>query len=215
MVGRKVTLVTASERLKKKSSLYYIMAFLKHLRVTINEDSAKTYAEYIVKTYKPALYLFATEVGERGGQHMHAHLEFDKDVPKQTMSSFMNKNGFKGQYYFKAVKKTVEANLSYVGKEDNIILHNLSEDQFTELRSKIEEINEDKQKDIKLKLVEHFKKEGACDLNTMCEKIMNLYIDKYDKLPPPRHLIMAYSIYVSRKLNVNIQHIKDYSQSFF
>jgi len=185
------------------------------MRVTIKHDDALEYAQQIVKTYKPSLYLFALETGERGAEHMHAHLEFDKDVPKQTMSSFMGKNGYSGKYYFKGVKKTVEANLSYVGKEDMIILHNLSEDQFMELRLKIEEINEDRQKDIKLKLVEHFKKEGAGDLNSMCEKIMNLYIDKYDKLPPPRHLVMAYSIYVSRKLNINIQHIKDYSQSFF
>jgi len=194
------------------------MAYVKHLRVTIKRTDATELATLFVKTYKPRLYYFASETGEKGAEHMHAHLEFDLDVPKQTVSSFMKRNGYAGKYCYQQLKKTVEANLSYCGKDGDMIIHNLSDEAYDDFIEKQEQINIDKQKDIKLKLVEHFKircKDKDLDLNDLCYEIVNIYVDKYDKLPPPRHLIMAYSIYVSKKLMINKQQITDYCNAFF
>lgn len=183
----------------------------KHLRVTISEDDARHIIPLFVDKFKPDRYIFSyEEVGDN--KHIHGHLEYkDKEPSKSTLSDWFKKLNLSGKYYCQTLIKDHHHNIVYVMKDLKIVSHNLSEDDFHGYMEKTQEINEDKSKDIKVKLVErciHYltqvDENGHClyspDFGDLATIIMNVYVDDWDRLPPPNGLLNQYIIYVAKKI---------------
>lgn len=195
-----------------------------HLRVT-TEHSNKSFVKSFITKFNPKLYIFSKETSGDGVQHWHAHIEYETVPKKQTLSDFFKKENLSGKYYHKSVETTVDQNKLYVCKDLDIYKHSLTEEALEELINKTEVINEDKKKDIKLKLIDAvrpqlllfnkqepvFNEEGKqFDVITKCtislrdiaKIIKDVYINVYDKLPPTKSLMFQYSVYVAQKLEV-------------
>lgn len=187
-----------------------------HLRITAPHDSSsETIINAFISKFKPLVYIISREISKENVHHWHGHIEYKSLPKKQTMSDFFKKNGLAGKYYHKNLTKDSLNNKLYVTKDLDIFLHNLTEDELEELLELTEEINEDKKKDPKLKLLDYFRENGCGDLGDMCNTVARIYIQDYDKLPPSRALTMAYVEYCSLKLGQNTPHLKGYRDSFF
>lgn len=205
------------------------MVFYKHLRVTLPADQSEKLAKEFVKKFQPTLFIFSNEVSDQQVEHMHAHLEYEQEPKKQTISDFFKKHKLSGLFYHDTLKEEPIKNKLYVCKDLDIIYHNLPAGQLEELEQMTYEINEDKKKDIKLKLMEEVKKclplfitkqkieyyviddleakimeeeVNSISLRDIAKIIKDTYINKYDKLPPTKSLMFQYSVYVAQKLNL-------------
>lgn len=212
------------------------MVFYAHLRYTVSADQSDKIAKEFVKKFKPNVYIFAKEVSEKGVQHTHAHLEYDAEPKKQTRCDFFKKHNLSGKYDHGELKKDPIHNKLYVFKDLDVFYHNLSEEAFEELEQKTVEINSDKKKDIKIKLIDEVKpmvasfnktvklhsEDGDIDqiknymsLRDIARIIKDTYINKYDKLPPTKSLMFQYSIYVAQKLEICQEEIDQIYDNIF
>lgn len=179
--------------------------FFKHLRITLSKETASKLIPLFIEKFKPDVYIFAyEEVGEN--KHIHAHLEYkDKEPSKSTLSDWFKKENLSGKYYCKTLDKEPINNKLYVVKDLDILNTNITEEELEELRQKTADIEEDKAKDIKVKLVERIKKKIQADEMTIsssgiAEAITDIYVDEWDKLPPPYGLQQQYTVYIMKKL---------------
>lgn len=201
------------------------MVFYAHLRYTVSADQSDKIAKEFIKKFKPNVYIFAKEISDKGVQHTHAHLEYDAEPKKQTRCDFFKKHNLSGLYIHEELKKDPIHNKLYVFKDLDVFYHNLSDEAFEELEQKTVEINLDKKKDIKLKLIDEVKPMVASfnktivtypdedgntfeqvknymSLRDIARIIKDVYVNKYDKLPPTKSLMFQYSVYVAQKLEI-------------
>lgn len=188
-----------------------------HLRYTVVKQHQPLVADKIVELWKPTKYYFGSETSKKGVEHLQCHLEFDEEPPNKDKRSKDYKKIDEelglgpGLKYFSIVNTDARRNLIYCAKECSPIKHSLDEDELEELHAEETEINEDKKKDIKVKLIEAVQQELSkmekpkMTFNDVCLIIMELYIDKYDKLPPHRGLMFQYVMYVSWKLGLALR----------
>lgn len=211
-----------------------------HLRITVKADQSEKVVKQFVERFKPKLYIFSNEVSDQGVEHTHGHLEYEKKVPpKSTLSDWFKKLNLAGKYYHKEIEKEAINNKLYVVKDLDILYHNLTDEQLEELTNKTEEINLDKKTDIKIKLINEvkqilpsFKKirvlqdpedkdfkieEEYYDifLRDISQIIKNVYIDKYDKLPPTKSLMFQYCVFVAQKLKICTTEISQIYDNIF
>lgn len=214
------------------------MVFYKHLRFTVSADKSEKIAKEFVSKFKPSSYIFSNEISEQDVEHTHAHLEYEQEPKKQTISDFFKKHKLSGLFYHKELEKDPMKNKLYVCKDLDIIYTNLSDEELEELEQMTIQINEDKKKDIKVKLIDEVKKllplfikkvkvydsetdkqveEEQLDihLRDIARIITDVYIDKYDKLAPPKSLMAQYCVYVARKLNICEIEVEQYYDNIF
>jgi len=137
-----------------------------HLRVSISAIAADarlvkdgevlTFVNALIHKFKPLKYVFAYECAKKVNHHIHAHLEYEAEPKKSTLSDFMKVHHFSGLYYHKNVQTTARQNLLYCIKDLNIIQHNFEKIEYDELVNTTEKINEDKATDQRDKLYNKF-----------------------------------------------------------
>lgn len=214
------------------------MVFYKHLRVTLSADQSEKLAKEFVKKFQPVLFIFSNEVSDKQVEHMHAHLEYEQEPKKQTISDFFKKHKLSGLFYHDTLKEEPIKNKLYVCKDLDIIYHNLPEGQLEELEQMTYQINEDKKTDIKIKLMNEvkqllplFKKmvkvydtetdkqmeeeKISISLRDVARIITDVYIDKYNKLPPTKSLMAQYCLYVAKKLDICKIEVEQFYDNIF
>lgn len=204
-----------------------------HLRFHCDSTNVEDICKKYVKMCKPSKYIFCAEYSKTERFHVHAELEYGRDLTDSDKVS-------RSRFYKKYTDDTVKAyhaevmkasNILYILKDGKIVLHNWPLDELQQKQSETQEINEDKHVDIKIKLINEVKKQlpnfkktrqiydaeeetysteeyydiMLCDI---VEIIFNTYVDKYDKLPPNNSLMFQYKLYIARKLNVCETEIK-------
>lgn len=196
-----------------------------HLRITPQQNQADSIIAQFIDKFKPIKYIVSEEVSKEGVYHLHAHLEY-KDVPKrQTLSDFFKRMD-KTTYYHKNVTKDNDSNILYVIKDLKIKIYNgFTQEELNEYKQQTEEINEDKKKDVRKKILDAYRKklidedakkeemdelqiseldkkfhDKYLTLRYICQFICELYIHEWDKEPPLNRL-KAYALYVAEKIS--------------
>lgn len=182
----------------------------KHLRVTCDKETANKIWPLFVKKFNPTVYIFGFET-KGDNHHFHGHLEYEIEPKKSTVCDWFKSQNLSGKYYHKELDKDPINNKLYVVKDLDILGHNLSDDELEYLKERTEEIDLDKSKDIKVKLYERIKKRlltydefGHCDMvptsHGIAMAVTEIYVDEWDKLPPPFGLHQQYVLYLLKKL---------------
>lgn len=158
-----------------------------HLRITGSKEVLKPIIEFFIKKFDPTKYLFGFEQKD-DNRHVHGHLEFENPPARQRISDFFKKHFnddiISGRlYYFKAIAKSKEANILYAMKEQDIITHNLTDEEYGRLMQKTKEIEEDKKLDQRHKLLNSFTKslETKVKILEETQKIINRLEAELDK----------------------------------
>jgi len=197
----------------------------RHLRVTIGRDASNLLINLFISKFDLYQYVFSyEEVGDN--HHIHAHLEYNTIPKKTTLSDFFKKQNLTGKYYHKALDKEPINNILYCLKELDIIVHNFPPASYDDFILQTKQINENKSKSSRVKLLDLFKvyiteevnKATASSLDvvgvdmTSSQQIMelarpgtvvrfihNVYVDEWDKAP---HLssMKATALYIMQKV---------------
>ena len=173
-------------------SVYY------HLRVTLATEEHEEFItawqtkwkQYIVKS------VYASELSKEKVHHLHGHIEYNAVPNKQqidAVSYFMKKRGLSGgeKYNHQPLRLDPRKNELYVTKDLKVILwYNYTEEQQKEILDSTEQINEDKAKDPKQKIIERLKAKHksllGLNMSTLLDEIKKIYVLEYDKMPPPQ-----------------------------
>ena len=126
-----------------------------HLRVTVDRTNACIIAGSFIAKFNPKRFIFGFEKkGEN--EHFHGHIEYEKLPTKQQMSEFFapikKKIAPKSKcpiYWHKQLQKEEDHNISYVTKEDDIILHNFTELELEEIKENNQLIEDEKKTPMK------------------------------------------------------------------
>jgi len=173
------------------------MATIYHLRITLKEENE---AEGVVSNFcnkfeefmEKALfaYEFKGEDKATTNHHIHGHIQYKPTFKLENIKYYL-KTRHAGKYYHMPINKEPEHNELYVIKECRIIRTiGYSEEELQILKHKNQDIEEDKAKDPKQKLIEKLKlKHGNLikfTMNQLLEEIKFVYINDWDKFPPPQ-----------------------------
>lgn len=174
-----------------------------HLRVTIATGQHKEFVKDWQKQFAELIFraVYASEISDKGVEHLHGHIIYKVECGKphkDAISYFMKKKGLSGgqKYNHDCLRKEPRNNELYVIKDCKIILwYRYEEEEQTELLNATQEINEDKAKDPKLKMIEVLKKKHKnllkFTMNQLLEEIKRVYILDWDKFPPPQCKALA------------------------
>jgi len=212
-----------------------------HLRITAkwSEIEKGLIRDFLTK-FEPATYVFSEEVSKQDVIHIHGHIEYE-DVPsKSTLSDLFKRYKLSGLYYHKQLVKDKQNNLLYVCKDLNIKLHNLEQYELDEIISKTTQINEDKKKETRHKLLDLYEKWffeigkqyieiKECEI-TLTKEIeyklteFNTYINELDNIAmfindlyinewdkePPLAHLTGYVLYIASKMNNKLNYTNFY-----
>lgn len=133
----------------------------RHLRVTVADEQSRNFISQFLIKFKNDLQMFiiSSEISKEGVHHLHGHLEWKKIPKRQTLSDWFKKQQLSGKYYHQQLDKPPINNMLYCVKDLKILEHNITAAQLSELETRTIEINEDKKKSTRQKLLELFKKE--------------------------------------------------------
>lgn len=169
-----------------------VIANCRHLRITANEtDHLKIIQIFLNKFSKDILYyVFASEVSEKGVAHIHGHIEWKTVPKKQTLSDYFKKQQLNGKYYHQQLDKPVINNLLYVTKDLKLIGYNFPDDVIKKIKQQTQQINEDKKKSPRHKLLELFKEHLMEDYKQIVDgtyhnsHITSQTIESYKEIDP-------------------------------
>lgn len=145
-----------------------------------------------------------TAFGKIQNHHIHGHIEYKENITTQELDKikYYLKTKHAHNYNHQPLKKEPRNNELYVTKDCRVV-HKIryTEEELKSISQENLEIEEDKKKDPKLKLIEIIKqKHGSIlklSMNRLLEEIKEVYILKWDKMPPPQ--CRAYTEYIAVK----------------
>jgi len=190
-----------------------------HIRITSIDriHALKIVNDFITKFMAKLIkYVFSHEISGSGQSHIHGHIQYKSDevIPRSTLCDFFKALGLQGKYYHKIVQKEDELNILYVIKELDILTHNFSEEEFQTFLELTNTINENKKKNLKEKLIDHFLDKPYINLNDIASEITRLYIDDWNEFPPV-HNTRKMTLYVAKKLGLCSKQYNDVVESIF
>lgn len=191
--------------------------FYFHLRITVDEKRQKSIFRKFIKTFNASFYIGGSEVSKKGVEHVQAVVGYT-DVPSnpkhyKTWTNkigefFKNEIGLVGMYYHRALKKSLDANILYCMKEVKMLYCSLTQEEFDKYMALTDEINADKERDIKEKLLARCKeyKDERNNSKMICFKDLTNVIRKlyhsWGKLAPNKTLMFQYLCFICEELNI-------------
>lgn len=156
-----------------------VNANCRHLRVTIDEKQQSEFVDNFIAKFHSAIkmYVFSSEVSDKGVHHIHGHIEWkdDKIPKKQSFSDWFKKQKLSGKYYHQQLDKPPINNLLYVTKDLKILSYEANDHEFVEhLKEQTEKINEDKKASSRHKLLQLFKEHLIKTLKEREEKVYKM-----------------------------------------
>lgn len=206
-------------------------------RYTIPKKLQRAFCSRLVQLWKPSFYHFGSEVSQDKVEHIQAYLEFTGPTPSKDMRSkhytkIDKELDFKHDVapYFKPTTKDKRANLIYTTKDREPIITCLTEYELNELEEANDEIEEDKKKEPRDKILEAVKivyEEAKAEhkrqypkqyepdsdgfinpsplpfgFSDIVKVIINLYVNEWNKLPPQPTLMKQYAIFCAWRLDI-------------
>ena len=179
-----------------------------HVRITLKSEAdalkiAKAYTSY----WKLTEYLWGFELSKEDTPHLHGAVVMPVAYNSGTMSKFFGRykdilDGTPG--YHHEIERDSKKNQRYCGKDGKIILTSFSEEEIKDLQEQIKIIQDDMKLSPKEKVLNHVRKfvdskKTVIQIYDIKMCIAQLYINDWDKLPPPN--IKQLTLYCIIKLN--------------
>lgn len=195
------------------------MDIIYHLRITttprgknLDKNASRKYAQDLWQAFKvrfaPKKYLVFYERSEKGVPHLHCRVIYAIKPAKQSLSSFFANLNLSGKYHHEIERDKLKNEL-YIAKDGDFVDSNYTNEELEDIYKNLEAINNDKLKKARHKLYDIIFLDydyivAIMDKHKKYEFIINrikeIHILDWDKLPPPYDLARRYAEYILGKM---------------